>query len=190
MYIATQNTGYSEGAAFWMDNAGNIQSDLGGQNVLSYKNDEDNANVVIFTVLLPWYNNDTLRFITRKSPFKYDQIPAPGNSTYPFRGVGIVNAMNYFFAYDQENSIIHLFNVFNGNTWSLSAVYDGEKVVIDGGIQLVHNSVVPDPLQTNVHEWLDPDYHGWNIQVTAYRLFWLGSDGKIIANPGKVIKSK
>ncbi len=190
MYFATQNTNYNEGAAFWMDNAGNLQTDWGsGQYILSYINDEDNPEVVIFTVLLPWYENDTLRFIARKSPFKYDQIPAPGNSTYPFRGVGIVNLMNFVFVYDQENSIMHFFNAFNGDTWSKSAVYnrDSNRVDIEGGQELLPNSVSPNPLGTNVHEWHDPAYHGFNIQVTAYRLFWGGGSLK---NPGHVIKSK
>lgn len=190
IFAATQPQNYSEGAIFWVDNNDQLQTDLGsGQCVLKYRNDERNTDIVIFTVLLPGYNQDTLRFIARNSKFRYDLIPDPGDSTYPFRGIGIVNTFNYFFVYDQERNVMHFFNAFNGHSWSLPAVYDGKEVLIEDGQKLLHNSVSPNPLGTNVHEWYSPAYVGPpNQQITAYRPIWRpGGDFK---NPGHIINPK
>lgn len=187
-YPATQTTNYNDGAIFWMDYSGIIHSDLGDNIVLGYINDEKNSDIIILRVLLPWYEADTLRFIARNSHIKYNEVPSPGDSLHPFRGLGIINALNLFFVYNQDTQLITIFNIFNGSTYSLQAIYNAEyqRVFIGNNIQLKPNLVVPYPLQSNVHRWNDPALGMYENEVNAYRLFWpLGSSAK---NPGKYVK--
>lgn len=187
LYVATQTAGYVDGAYFYLDSTGRVRTDLlPDPNVFSYSySDPNNHDFIEFRISQYGGSGDTLRFRARKTPWTISSLPLPGNSSYPFRGAGIIDKFNLFMVYDQEHSIMHLFNILNGATTTISAVYTNNKIVLSDGRELRPNSVTPDPLSTNVHEWHDPAYYNQNEQIVVYRIFW-GLPGEF-KNPGKRI---
>lgn len=149
LYVSYGNEHYQSGAVFYVNSQGNVHSDIPpiAQN-MRMKGCRDSV-VVKFE-----YYGDEITLTAYLINVKYNQVPLR-DSIFAFNGLGIVRDRKLSYVYDQVRGKVQIFDHRNHTQQKMSAERIDNEVILSDGRQILPNSLVPDPWQTNVHRFVE-----------------------------------
>jgi hypothetical protein len=149
LYVSYGNEHYQSGAVFYVNSQGNVYSDIPliAQN-MRMKGCCDSV-VVKFE-----YYGDEITLTAYLINVKYNQVPHR-DPIFAFNGLGIVRERKLSYIYDESHGKVLIFDHQNHTQQKMSAERIENEVILSDGRQILPNSLVPDPWQTNVHRLVD-----------------------------------
>lgn len=149
LYVSYGNEQYQSGAVFYMNAQGTIHSDIPliAQN-MRIRGYHDSV-VVKFE-----YYGDEITLTAYLINVKYNQVPHR-DPIFAFNGLGIVRERKLSYIYDESRGKVLIFDYQNQSQQKMSAERIDNEVILSDGRQILPNSLVPDPWQTNVHRFVD-----------------------------------